>query len=92
MSAYAQALGAVRKILWREWDPIGCGVPADEYDDYAPEVVRLLLGGADREALAGYLRRTADDTLGCPVPEARLALVLDGLLGLELKVQAGERS
>ena len=33
---------AVSAILHGEWDPIGCGVPEDEYDAYAPFVTHLL--------------------------------------------------
>lgn len=31
----------VSVILHTQWDPIGCGVPADEYDDYAVAAVKL---------------------------------------------------
>jgi len=73
---------SVRKILWEDWDPIGCGVPADEYDDYAPEVMRLLLAGVSREAVADYLRVTAAETIQCPVSEERLAGAVDKLMAL----------
>ena len=36
---------AVAVILWEDWDPIGAAVPADEYDSYVPDVVRLLQNG-----------------------------------------------
>jgi len=74
---------SVRKILWEDWDPIGCGVPQDEYDDYVGPVVRLLIERKGRGALADYLRETAADTIGCPVREDRLDLVVDKLLALE---------
>jgi hypothetical protein len=72
----------VRKILWEDWDPIGCGVPADEYDDYVGPTLRLLIEKAPKEALAAYLRETAADTIGCPVSEEKLAHVVDKLMAL----------
>jgi hypothetical protein len=32
----------VNLILWSAWDPIGCGVPTDEYQSYAPQILGLL--------------------------------------------------
>ena len=75
---------AVRGILWKEWDPIGCGVPQDEYDDYVWPVIRLLRAGASRDALIGYLSETARGAIGCAVPERRNADVADRLLALGL--------
>jgi hypothetical protein len=74
---------SVRKILWEDWDPIGCGVPPDEYDDYAPQVIRLLLEGESRAAVVDYLRFTAAETIQCPVSEEKLALVADKLMALK---------
>lgn len=56
----------IRKILWVDWDPIGCGVPEDEYDDYVGPVYALLRDGADRAAIHAYLMATASETIGCP--------------------------
>jgi hypothetical protein len=42
-------------ILWSAWDPIGAGVPLDEYESYAPRVASLLESGADAGALAEAL-------------------------------------
>jgi hypothetical protein len=61
--------GAVAQVLWEDRDPIGAAVPADEYDSYVPEVVRLLQAGADREALADHLLRTTQEAMGCTVPQ-----------------------
>ncbi len=73
---------AIRKILHQDWDPIGCGVPEDEYDSYLWPVLRLLQDGAPREAVADYLRTAATDSMSCTVPEQRLSLVLDKLMAL----------
>lgn len=72
----------VREILWRDWDPIGCGVPEDEYDDYVPPVVAMLTQGKAREDVGDYLRVTAAETIACPVSEQKLARVLDKLFAL----------
>jgi hypothetical protein len=73
---------AIRKILHRDWDPIGCGVPEDEYDSYLWPVLRLLQEGAARETLADYLRTMAADAMSCAVPEERVSLVVDKLMTL----------
>lgn len=73
---------SVRKILWEDWDPIGCGVPTDEYDDYAPHVVRLLIERKPREMVADYLRVTAADIIGCPVSDEKLREVVTKLMAL----------
>jgi hypothetical protein len=72
----------IRKILHQDWDPIGCGVPEDEYDSYIWPVYGLLMRGAGRDEIASYLRWAADVNIACPVPEPKLALVVDKLLAL----------
>lgn len=73
---------AINTILWRDWDPIGCGVPEDEYESYVWPVYKLLIDGAPREAIADYLRETADQVITVSVPENRLQAVVDKLLAL----------
>lgn len=77
---------AINTILWRDWDPIGCGVPEDEYESYVWPVYKLLIDGAPRETIAGYLRETADEVITVSVPENRLQLVVDKLIALGVKV------
>lgn len=74
----------VRAILHTDWDPIGCGVPLDEYDSYAWPVLAMLQRKADRAELETYLRWAADAAMSSPVPQARLADVLDKLMALDL--------
>ena len=74
----------IRAILHGEWDPIGCGVPADEYDSYIWPDYALLIRKAERSEIETYLRWAADEQMQCPVPEERLALVMDHLFALEL--------
>ena len=75
---------AVRAILWRDWDPIGCGVPEDEYDDYVWPTLRLLQRGAPANEIAAYLRETAAQTIGCPVPDRKTDGIVAKLMALDL--------
>jgi hypothetical protein len=84
MSVKAE-LSAVNQILWKDWDPIGCGVPADEYETYAPDVWRLLKDGAGRATLAAHLQRVAKESMSCPISEAKALAVADKLLALSLR-------
>jgi len=81
---------AINTILWQDWDPIGCGVPEDEYESYVWPVYQLLLDGAPREAVANYLRETADQVITVSVPENRLQLVVDKLMALGVKPGSAE--
>lgn len=83
---------AINTILWKDWDPIGCGVPEDEYESYAWPLYKLLIDAAPRAEVEGYLRRTADETITCGVPEERLRLVVDKLLTLNIGVSGEKRA
>lgn len=76
---------AINTILWQDWDPIGCGVPEDEYESYVWPVYKLLIDGEPREALADYLRMVADEYITVSVPEDRLQRVVDKLIALGVK-------
>ncbi len=71
----------VQAILHADWDPIGCGVPLDEYDSFAWPVVKLLQASAPREEIERYLRGAAALMMS-PVPEARLQIVMDRLMAV----------
>jgi len=75
---------AINTILWKDWDPIGCGVPEDEYEGYVWPVYKLLIEGARREDVANYLRWAADSHITIPVSEEKLSRVLDQLAALKL--------
>ncbi|MBL8542173.1 MAG: hypothetical protein JNJ63_00050 [Hyphomonadaceae bacterium] len=75
---------AINQILWRDWDPIGCGVPEDEYESYVWPVYKLLIDGAPPQAIEGYLRWVAETQIEIEPPEERVALVVDKLLALKL--------
>ncbi len=66
-------LAAIRSILIEDWDPIGSGVPSDEYDSYAPGIYRLLMDGATIEQLALHLGRLELEKLGLLGPLAKVA-------------------
>lgn len=75
---------AINTILWRDWDPIGCGVPEDEYESYVWPVYRLLIDGKPRADVEAYLRATAAETIGVTAQEDRLQTALDKLMALRL--------
>lgn len=62
----------VRRVLLREWDPIGIrDEPGaqDEYDSYAPEIVAMIVRGASPARIAGHLIRI--ETVGMMLPPRR---------------------
>ena len=63
----------------REWDPIGCGVPPDEYDSYAAPVVRLLDSDAPKEEIIAYLRDLCVEHMGCVFDQGRAEKVVADL-------------
>ena len=60
---YAPELGL---LLWAVWDPIGAGVPLDEYEGYVPTVWGLLKRGAAVDEVSASLRKIATDRIGVP--------------------------
>jgi hypothetical protein len=66
----AAELEDVRRIL-RRWDPIGVFPnpespegPIDEYDSYAPGILKQLQGGADVFKLSRHLSQLATGSMG----------------------------
>lgn len=45
------------------WNPIGCGVPDDEYDSYIPVIYRLIQEG-DANRLAAHLYQLETESMG----------------------------
>jgi hypothetical protein len=76
---------AINAILWQDWDPIGCGVPEDEYESCVWPVYKLLTDGAPREDVVAYLRRAGDENITVSVPEERLQRVVDKLMALGVR-------
>lgn len=72
-------LAAIRTVLMSEWDPIGCGVPDDEYDSYIPAIYQLIKFPSEIESLSAYLQEVESQSMGLPArPEAcrRVATIL----------------
>lgn len=49
-----QLLSTVRRMLWEDWDPIGVNEyseASDEYDSYAPAVVKLVQSGVSEQEM-----------------------------------------
>ncbi|MEQ1817761.1 MAG: hypothetical protein ABL871_04055 [Terricaulis sp.] len=76
---------AINTILWKDWDPIGCSVPEDEYWSYVWPVYKLLVDGAPREAIMDHLRWVAETYFTVSAPENRLQMVVDKLIALGVK-------
>ena len=51
----SQGQREVALILWATWDPIGAGVPADEYESYADTIGELLRARRSPNDLAAAL-------------------------------------
>jgi len=68
MSAAAPKLSELRRIGWRDWDPIGLGPPQpafeDEYDAYLRELLTLLNGGGTPADAVRYLMEIEADHMG----------------------------
>jgi len=60
----AEIEDSIRQILYRDWNPIGCPVPEDEYDSYIAPVYRILAGSRSEQELVEFLFRTARDSIG----------------------------
>jgi len=58
------ALARLKHFFWIEWDPIGCGVPEDEYDTYALQAFGMLKNGASTEQVADYLTSIELESMG----------------------------
>jgi hypothetical protein len=50
-------------LLWAVWDPIGAGVPLDEYETYVPTIWRLLQEHAGAEAVSAELTRLSEERM-----------------------------
>jgi len=48
-------ISQVDRLLWEQWDPIGCGVPKDEYTSYARVVADKAARGETAEQIIDYL-------------------------------------
>jgi hypothetical protein len=51
-------------LLWAVWDPIGAGVPIDEYESYVPVIWKLLHERAGAEVVSTALAQIAEERIG----------------------------
>ncbi|HET7856435.1 MAG TPA: hypothetical protein VFL41_08265 [Gaiellaceae bacterium] len=58
-------------LLWGQWDPIGGGVPLDEYASYVWLVAGELQRGADVNEIADLLEGVRTGPLGSPADRLR---------------------
>jgi hypothetical protein len=82
---WKEDVDAIRKVLMSEWNPIGCGVPDDEYDGYIPVIYRLMQAQVGVEELASHLTKTEIESMGLsggPAVESRNRDVAERLLKL----------
>jgi hypothetical protein len=84
---------SIRKVLLRDWDPIGVAdveEAQDEYDSYIGGVYRLLASGGSEDDIVNYLWQAEID-LGLGGDETRvrnqLQLVAQRLIGVDVKLQ-----
>jgi len=76
---------AIRRILNIEWNPIGCGVPEDEYDAYISIIYQLMQRRVEAEVLASHLENLETQSMVSPPnPDrnrrvAKMLLEADGL-------------
>ena len=85
MTRLSHLTNAVREILLAHWDPIGIrDIPAaaDEYDEYAPPIARMLAGGTSVAELSSHLLEIETDVLGLKGEPARAHQVAARLLSL----------
>lgn len=80
---------AINQILWRDWDPIGCGVPEDEYEAYVWPVYKLLIDRKPRAEIEAYLRWAADEAISVSIADEKLQHVVDKLLLLPIAPKEG---
>lgn len=72
----------IGSMLYDDWRPLGANPPADEYERHGPRIYQLLVNGASRGDIAQYLRDAAAAYEAYPVPEERLARVVDRIMSL----------
>ena len=81
---------AIRRVLLRDWDPIGVRETPeaqDEYDGYVAPVYRYLARGASVIEIAGYLAVVERDAMGLSGPVNDLMKVAEQLKQVEITLR-----
>ena len=81
----AEIQNSIRQVLCRDWDPIGCGVPEDEYDSYIGPIYPIRTASRSEQEVVEFHFRTERDTIGlaCDSPE-KLRPVAQKLFALDV--------
>jgi hypothetical protein len=66
-------------LLWAVWDPLGAGVPLDEYENYAGPLFSLLERGESIERIAQELDRFRTESMQSPSDRERDLMVAEKL-------------
>ena len=91
---FSNLQGFVRLVLLVDWEPIGVfGKPnaMDEYDDYAPEICKLLCSGTSRETLIAHLDKIEKQQMRLRGERPAQAEVADKLLLLYRTISEDEQ-
>ena len=83
-------LAAIRKVLYREWDPLDvCDVgPEDTYDKQLGRIYRLLVTAPPREVIAQELKKIQVELIGPDYSkEKKLYSVADMLMAIDTKLE-----
>ena len=72
--------GWIAAILYDDWNPLGANPPASEYFKEGRALAEMLKRGVSRQEVAEFLRRAAEAYETYPVPEERLAAVVDKIM------------
>ena len=63
-------LEPLREIGFRDWSPVGAGVPLDEYDTYLLRAAGQIVNGKADDAIADYLVSVEVNQMGLdPAPD-----------------------
>ena len=87
------ALKQVKRLLHKEWNPIGVVVPSDEYDSYAIHLFGRLKHGASTDEAAAYLGLVQVEWIGLPeTHEHNLTVAQKARAIVDADVGRGDRS
>ena len=77
------AMHRVRQVegILREWNPIECNVPANEYDSYAPHIVSLVAQDCTVGQLSAHLHEVRTVTMGLPAEPENDASIAKKIIG-----------
>lgn len=82
-------LEAIRKVLYREWDPLDvCDVgPEDTYDSHIGRIYRLLATHPSRDEVVQELKKIQIALIGPDFSkEKRLNAVVDMLISIDMRL------